>query len=39
VDDVLGDTEDLITIDDIKCKIQFHAGSKNREGVGFKIQA
>ena len=38
VDDVLGDTDDLITIDDIKTKIQFHAGSKNRASVGFKIQ-
>lgn len=31
MDDVLGDTEDLITIEGIKTKIQFHAGSKNRE--------
>ena len=38
VDEVLGDTEDLVTIEDIKCKIQFQTGSKSRESVGFKIQ-
>lgn len=37
VDEVLGNTEDLITIEDVKCKVQFHAGSKSRQSVGFKI--
>jgi ATP-dependent Clp protease protease subunit len=36
VDEVLGDTDDLITIEDIKCKIQFQTASKNRELIGFK---
>jgi ATP-dependent Clp protease protease subunit len=35
VDEVLGDTDDLISIEDVKCKIQFQAG-KNREMIGFK---
>ena len=35
VDDVLGDTEDIITVEDIKCKIQFQSSS-NRESIGFK---
>jgi hypothetical protein len=38
VDEVPGDAEDLITIEDIKCKIEFQAGSTNSESVGFKIQ-
>jgi hypothetical protein len=39
VDEVPGDAEDLITIEDIKCRIQFQEGSKNRESVAFKISA
>ena len=36
VDEVLGDTDDLITIEDIKCKIQFQTSSKNRDPIGFR---
>jgi ATP-dependent Clp protease protease subunit len=35
VDEVLGDTDDLISIEDVKCKIRFQTG-KNRELIGFK---
>jgi ATP-dependent Clp protease, protease subunit len=38
VDEVLGDAEDLISMEDIKGQIKFHAGSISRESVGFKTQ-
>jgi ATP-dependent Clp protease, protease subunit len=37
VDEVLGDTDDLIAIDDIKCKVTFQALAKDREMIGFKL--
>lgn len=37
VDEVLGDTDDLITLEDVKTRIHFPA-AKSREEVGFKIQ-
>jgi len=37
IDEVLGDTDDLITIDEMQpTKIHFHAPEKNRESIGFK---
>ncbi|HEX2609151.1 MAG TPA: ATP-dependent Clp protease proteolytic subunit [Flavisolibacter sp.] len=38
VDSVLGDTDDLITMEDIQCKVQFLTAPKNRESLGFRIQ-
>ncbi|NII29166.1 ATP-dependent Clp protease proteolytic subunit [Pseudoflavitalea sp. X16] len=37
IDEVLGDTDDLIAIDEVQqTKIHFHAPGKNRESIGFK---
>lgn len=37
IDEVLGDTDDLIAMDEVQqTKIHFHAPAKNRESIGFK---
>lgn len=36
VDEVLGDTEDLILLDDIKSRVQFSGKAKDREQIGFR---
>ena len=36
IDEVLGDTDDLINIDDVKAKVLFQAPGKDRERIGFK---
>jgi ATP-dependent Clp protease protease subunit len=37
IDEVLGDTDDLIVIDEMQqTKIHFHTPGKNRESIGFK---
>ena len=36
IDEVLGDTDDLIRLDDVQWKIQFQSDSKSRETIGFK---
>jgi ATP-dependent Clp protease, protease subunit len=36
IDEVLGDTDDLISLDDVPLKIHMQSLPKNREGIGFK---
>lgn len=36
IDEVLGDTDDLIRLDDVQWKIQFQSDPKTRESIGFK---
>ena len=36
IDEVLGDTDDLIYLDEVQSKIHFQVSGKNRESIGFK---
>jgi ATP-dependent Clp protease protease subunit len=36
IDEVLGETDDLIRLDDVQWKIQFQSDPKSRESIGFK---
>ncbi len=38
IDEVLGDTDDLISLDEVQTKIHFQVSGKNRESIGFKQQ-
>ena len=37
VDEVLGDTDDLITLEDIQCRVTFQTADHHRENIGFRI--
>jgi ATP-dependent Clp protease protease subunit len=36
IDEILGETDDLVRLDDVQWKIQFQSDQKNRESIGFK---
>jgi ATP-dependent protease ClpP protease subunit len=36
IDEVLGDTDDLISLDEVQTRIHFEAPGKTRESIGFK---
>src|SRR6476646_3694485 len=36
IDEVIGDTDDLIALDEVQSKIHFQVSEKNRERIGFK---